>query len=43
MKPFESVMAPHIEAYLVYRKSLGYLSMPAGYGSITSLLTKRAD
>lgn len=31
MKPFESVMGPHIEAYLVYRKSLGYLSMPAGY------------
>jgi integrase/recombinase XerD len=31
MKPFESFMAPHIEDYLVYRKSIGYLSMPAGY------------
>jgi len=31
MKPFESVMASHIEAYLSYRKSLGYRSMPARY------------
>ncbi len=31
MKSFESVMAPHIEAYLVYRKSLGYLSTLARY------------
>lgn len=31
MKPFESVMAVHIEAYLAYRKSIGYSSTLAGY------------
>lgn len=31
MKPFESIMASHIEPYLAYRKSLGYRSMPARY------------
>ncbi len=31
MKPFESVIASHIEAYLSYRKSLGYRSMPVRY------------
>jgi integrase len=31
MKPFESIMASHVEAYLAYRKSLGYRSMPARY------------
>ena len=31
MKPFESIMASHIEAYLAYRKSLGYRAMPARY------------
>jgi len=31
MKPFESVLASHIEDYLAYRKSIGYLSTLAGY------------
>jgi integrase len=31
MKHFESVMASHIEAYLVYRESLGYRANPARY------------
>jgi len=31
MKPFESVLASHIEDYLAYRKSMGYLSTLAGY------------
>jgi integrase/recombinase XerD len=31
MKPFESVLASHIEDYLAYRKSIGYLSALAGY------------
>lgn len=31
MKPFESVMASQIEAYLAYRESLGYRAMPATY------------
>ena len=35
MKPFESVMASQIEAYLSYRKSLGYRSMPVRYYLLT--------
>lgn len=31
MKPFESVMASHIEAFLAYRESLGYRATPATY------------
>jgi len=31
MKPFKSVLAPHIEGYLAYRKSIGYLSRLARY------------
>jgi integrase/recombinase XerD len=31
MKPFESVLTSHIEDYLAYRKSIGYLSTLAGY------------
>jgi integrase/recombinase XerD len=31
MKPFESFMAVYIEAYLAYRKSIGYFSTLAGY------------
>ena len=29
MKPFESFLAAQLEEYLSYRKSLGYLIMPA--------------
>lgn len=31
MKPFESFLASHMEAYMDYRKSLGYRPMPARY------------
>jgi integrase len=31
MKPFESVMASQIEAFMAYRESLGYCAMPATY------------